>query len=73
MLTIKDVQFAKWQNGSCKTLTFLCVYLDYIVMRDHVIDDALSNLENKIQDYCATITEPYYPVDNELCLAKYCE
>lgn len=72
-LTIKDVQHAKWLKGSLKTLTFLYIYQDCLVMRDHLIDDALTDLEHKIQDYCATITEPYSPVENELCLAKYCE
>lgn len=72
-LTMKDVQHAKWLKGSSKTLTFLCVYQDCLVMRDHMIDDTLTDLEQKIQDYCASVTEPYSPVENELCLAKYSE
>lgn len=72
-LTIKDVQLAKWPTGSSKLLTFLCIYQDALVMRDHLIDDALTDLEIKIQDHCATITEPYSPIENELCLAKYSE
>lgn len=71
--TIQDLQHARWQKGSLKTLTFLCLSKDYLVMRDHLIDDTLTDLEFKIQDYCSKITEPYSPVENELCLAKYCE
>lgn len=73
MLTIKDVQYARWPKNSSKTLTVLCTYQDCLVMRDNLIDDALVDLEAKIQDYCLTLTEPYCPVENELCLAKYCE
>lgn len=75
MLTIKDVQYARWLKGSSKTLTVLCMYQDcLVVMRDHLIDDTLADLETKIQNYCLTITkEPYLPTENELCLAKYSE
>jgi hypothetical protein len=58
--------------GSSKMLTFLNIYQDYLVMRDHMIDDALADLEAKIQNYCMSITS-YCPVENELCLAKYSE
>lgn len=73
MLKVKDVQYARWLKGSVKTLTFLCMYEDYLVMRDHLIDDALADLETKIQDYCVKITEPYNPANDELCLAKFCK
>lgn len=73
VLTIKDIQYAKWQKGSFKTLTFLCIYQDYLVMRDHLVDDALTDLEAKIQSYCAITKEPLIPTKDELCLAKYCE
>jgi len=44
------------------------------MMRDHLIDDTLADLEAKIQEYCVTATDPLYiPAENELCLAKYCE
>lgn len=58
--------------GSLKTLTLLSVYQDCLIMRDHMIDDALTDLEAKIQDHCMKITS-YCPVENELCLAKYSE
>jgi len=73
MLTIKDVQYPKWLIGSTKMLTVLCTYQDCLVMRDHMIDDTLTDLELKIQDHCLTIAEPYSPAENELCLARYCE
>lgn len=73
ILTTKDVQFAKWKKGSSKTLTFLCFSHKYFVMRDHLTDDALTDLETKINDYCSSINETYSPVANELCLVKYCE
>uniref|UniRef100_A0A2H8TG30 Tudor domain-containing protein 1 n=1 Tax=Melanaphis sacchari TaxID=742174 RepID=A0A2H8TG30_9HEMI len=72
MLTIKDVQYAKWLKGAVKTLTFLCVNGDCLMMRDHLIDDTLTDLESKIQEYCVTAIDPLYtPAENELCLAKY--
>lgn len=71
-LTIKDVQFAKWPIPSMKTLTFLSIYQDCLIMRDHMIDDALTDLETKIQDHCLT-TPSYCPAEKELCLAKYSE
>lgn len=71
MLTIKDVQHAKWQKGSLKVLTVLGIYQNYFVMRDHMIDDTLNNLESKIQDYFMTVLESYSPTENELCLVKY--
>jgi hypothetical protein len=74
MLTIKDVQYARWLKGAVKTLTFLCVNSDCLMMRDHLIDDTLTDLEAKIQEYCVTAVDPLYtPVENELCLAKYGE
>ncbi|KAL4112570.1 hypothetical protein QTP88_016325 [Uroleucon formosanum] len=72
MLTIKDVQYAKWLKGAVKTLTFLCVNGDCLMMRDHLIDDTLADLEAKIQEHCVTAADPLYtPAENELCLAKY--
>ncbi|XP_015365660.1 PREDICTED: uncharacterized protein LOC107162970 [Diuraphis noxia] len=72
MLTIKDVPYAKWLKGAVKTLTFLCVNGDCLMMRDHLIDDTLADLEAKIQEHCVTTTNPLYtPAENELCLAKY--
>lgn len=73
MFTIKDVQYAKWLIGSSKMLTVLCIYQDCLVMRDHMIDDILTDLETNIQNHCLTIAEPYSPAENELCLAKYCK
>lgn len=73
ILTFKDVQNAKWPKGLTKTLTFLCIFEDYFVMRDYLIDNALADLETNIQKYCSsTDLEPYFPAENELCLAKYC-
>lgn len=40
-------------------------------MRDYLVDNDLRDLETKIQKYCLTNLEPYSPVENELCLAKY--
>ncbi|XP_050056969.1 uncharacterized protein LOC114132611 isoform X5 [Aphis gossypii] len=73
MLTIKDVQYARWLKGAVKTLTFLCVNGDCLMMRDHLIDDTLTDLEAKIQEHCMTaVVDPLYtPAKNELCLAKY--
>ncbi|XP_022162071.1 uncharacterized protein LOC111027893 isoform X3 [Myzus persicae] len=72
MLTIKDVQYARWLKGAAKTLTFLCVNGDCLMMRDHLIDDTLADLEAKIQEHCLTVADPLYtPAENELCLAKY--
>jgi len=74
MLTLKDVQYARWLKGAVKTLTFLCVNGDCLMMRDHLIDDTLADLEAKIQEHCVTAADPLYtPAENELCLAKYCE
>lgn len=74
MLTIKDVQYARWLKGAVKTLTFLCVNDDCLMMRDHLIDDTLADLEAKIQEHCVTAANPLYtPAENELCLAKYGE
>ncbi|XP_060870995.1 uncharacterized protein LOC132945306 isoform X4 [Metopolophium dirhodum] len=72
MLTIKDVQYARWLKGAVKTLTFLCVNGDCLMMRDHLIDDTLADLEAKIQEHCVIAADPLYtPAENELCLAKY--
>jgi len=73
MLTVKDVQFANWPKGLSKTLTFLCINHEYFVMRDNLMNNALTDLETKIYDYCLTVNEIYSPAANELCLAQYCE
>lgn len=72
ILTIKDLQYAKWSNDSSKLLTFVIVYKDCLILRDHMIEETLADLEVQIQGYCK-ISEPYSPTENELCLAKYCE
>jgi len=47
---------------------------DCLMMRDHLIDDTLADLEAKIQEHCVTAANPLYtPAENELCLAKYGE
>ncbi|XP_026816248.1 uncharacterized protein LOC113555865 isoform X3 [Rhopalosiphum maidis] len=72
MLTTKDIQYVRWLKGAEKTLTFLCVNGDCLMMRDHLIDDTLTDLEAKIQEYCVTAVDPLYtPAENELCLAMY--
>lgn len=38
-----------------------------------MIEDSLMDLETKIQNVCKTVSEPYYPIENELCLSKYCK
>jgi len=44
------------------------------MMRDHLIDDTLADLEAKIQEYCVTTADLLYtPAENELCLVKYGE
>lgn len=73
MLTIKNVNYVKWLNGSLKLLTFLIVYKDCLIMRDHVIEEMLEDLEMKIQDFCKIPPKSYSPAENELCLAKFCE
>ncbi|VVC36208.1 Hypothetical protein CINCED_3A022077 [Cinara cedri] len=71
MLTIKDIQYAKWFKGASKLLTFVIVYKDCLILRDHMIDETLGDLETQIQDYCKTVSNSYSPTENELCLAKY--
>ncbi|XP_050543343.1 uncharacterized protein LOC126906674 isoform X2 [Daktulosphaira vitifoliae] len=68
---IKDVQHARWPKGSKKNLTFLCQSKDYLVMRDHLVDDAVTDLETKIQEYCLENIDMYSPALEELCIAKY--
>ncbi|XP_050420950.1 uncharacterized protein LOC126833572 isoform X2 [Adelges cooleyi] len=71
IFTIKDVQYARWLKGSSKTLTFLCQHKDYLLMRDHLVDDAVADLEVKLQEYCVEVAYPYSPAIGELCLAKF--
>lgn len=68
---IKDVQHARWPKGAKKNLTFLCQSKDYLVMRDHLVDDAVADLEIKIQEYCSENVDVYSPDVKELCIAKY--